>query len=365
MRRLILVGALAAAGSACQTTNRSGAAVKVTNGQETTDFPAVVAIQAGPNEGCTATFINDSMALTAAHCVVDFHNGNHQFPKSDAGFTPDAVFVDDRFFPFLQGNGVLPGGDAFDIAVVVFGDGAAAASGVTSFPSIARTFPGVGQTVTVVGFGLTDFNDNNSADGKKHFGQTVIQTAGNGSITTTGPCGPTSQTNISGVAPGDSGGPLLFNGEIIAVVSNGACINGTLLDKFTATTHATAQALLAKALASQQGKSQNPPPGGSGQLCGNATQNTQVCIDASRTVVSITSVQSGQTASYDASPSPSQSLPGATSFSGVANLGFVAGMSASTQVAFVVDESNGQARLFFNLGSGFLPWPGSGTFSVQ
>ena len=163
---------------------------------------------------------------------------------------PDEVFVSDQVFPVLTPQGgILPGADGLDLAVVRFGAGAGAAAGVVQYPKLAATLPAVGTPVTLVGFGLTDANDQGSNPTvAKHFGHNEVATVAHDVIGIVGPCAASTTTTVSATAPGDSGGPLVTGDyPVLGVVSSGLCKNGSMSSKYTAVTDAYAKSLLARA----------------------------------------------------------------------------------------------------------------------
>lgn len=343
----------------CRTLSSGGSDIKVTNGIEATGFSAVVKLQSGPNTLCTGTFLNDSTVLTAAHCVKTWRAGDHSYPRVGS-YTPDAVYTSEQFFPFMLADGrVLPGATPYDLAVVVFGAGAGTEARVAEYPKLA-TFPGVGAPVTVIGYGLTDSEDvNSNPDRRKHVGQNVIAAAGNGGMTVVGPCRASNATNTSAVASGDSGGPLLVSTySIIAVASSGGCVNGTQRTEYASATNSIARSLLAQAGITSGGGQVG------GQLCGAASQFTKVCINGPRTVVTIISVSTGQQAQYQVQQQQNSVLfPGGIAYLGVANLSHIQGMTASTQISFVV-HPNGTGRLYHMKSSGWAPFGNGGTFGL-
>lgn len=366
MRHLRALGLLSLVSlAACRTPGAEGeSGLKITNGQETSGYSAVVRLDAAATGGiCSGTFVDDETVLTAAHCIQAWHDGDRTYPRV-GGWVPDAIYYSPTYFQFQSGNAILPGGDRYDIAVIKYGAGAAAANGVEAFPKVASTFPGINTPVTLVGYGHTSLNDQSSnPEARKYTGTNTILTAGNGTITLTGPCAASNTTQVSVTAPGDSGGPLLFGDyTIVGVVSNGGCSGGQAFSNYTAVTHDFAKQILQQGSVATVGSGGGGGGGDGQKLCGKPTANTTVCIDANRTVVT---VRNNSEATYDVqSANPSASLPGATSYAGVANLSFISGFSPQTQVAFVVNASTAQGRLMYVAGNGWALWPGSGTFAV-
>lgn len=249
MRTALLLASLAVAG--CQH-ERASSDVKVTNGSPVQDgvWPEVVriktAIGAGATSYCSATFVSKTTLITAAHCV----DGVVTYDGVEAKEVVSHPF-DDLFLP----NGAFA--TSLDLAVVVFGSDVFPGG---SAIKVNRIAPVQDAPVTIVGFGKTDVDQPDSVvtAGKKHEGLNQILKVAQGEIIVVGTPGPSAdlaQGEFSNSAPGDSGGPLLFESSkaIVGVVSNGKVVTNQSGMKFKASYYADltsekSRALLCKAL---------------------------------------------------------------------------------------------------------------------
>jgi secreted trypsin-like serine protease len=198
LRRLAILVALA--GCATQTATAVGA---ITNGSADSGDPAVIGLVDDLGEvGCTATVIEAHTAITAAHCV--------------AGRVPlalRAVFGSDVATGTLidvSGAQVDPGFDpgtlANDLAVVTLRDESPAVA-----VAIAPADTTVGTIADSVGFGTTS---STATDGG-------TKRAGTVTISDVQPSELTAMPSPGQPCHGDSGGPLLIGGAIVAVASRG------------------------------------------------------------------------------------------------------------------------------------------------
>jgi len=209
--------------------------VKVTNGIEiaTTDYPSVVFIAAQTREGlanCTATFVNDSQAISAGHCVEGTSD------RSPALYLVEQTMVNgrpqmralakaqrwfrDAAYDINEGVGPL------DLAVINFPANSAPATS-----DIAVTDPQIDDELTIVGYGNNrNFVDSlgqlsGSGAGKKRVGTNVVgNVSEDGMIQFIGVPESFSDVEAGNYAlsgSGDSGGPLFIKGRLVGVTSGG------------------------------------------------------------------------------------------------------------------------------------------------
>lgn len=219
--------------------------LKITNGIAIaeTEYPAtIMLLRRYPQSSdqseflCSATFISDQDALTAAHCLEPYQ-----------GYAPTLVYVEFTTDPttgnkirrdkaiavsarkHTRNNGYEQG--PYDLAVVTFPAGTAPAiATISSAPFRSR------ETVTIVGFGISEthlVNGIQTGPGAmvKRKGTNIISNHRNGELVIQGTAVP--QKNLaagenSSSAPGDSGGSLYNSqGQLIGVVSGGEFEAGT------------------------------------------------------------------------------------------------------------------------------------------
>jgi|GEM_PF-1178364 len=213
---------------------------KVTNGLSASkEFPSVIMLQFNAGQGtsiCTGTFVNDSQVVTAAHCVYDILAARRtassmSFSKKKSDGT--SVRVAATRLEYHPAYTVTPGTlSNHDIAIVTFPRNSAPAT-----TPLYPTEPEVGQTFTIVGYGLNNYSYNSRGEqtgdgsGVKRKGQNQIAVIDNGMIkfyglpTSTDASTPLGVDSASG--SGDSGGPLLINGSLAATTSGGGLASGT------------------------------------------------------------------------------------------------------------------------------------------
>lgn len=197
MIRILLV---ALAGCAIQS---GTAAQPITNGSADLDDPAVVGLVDDLGQvGCTATVIEAHTAITAAHCV--------------AGRVPlalHALFGSDLATGrLIEVSGAQadpafdPGTLANDLALVTLREVSPAEPSAIATGALT-----IGATVTAVGFGTTA---STAADGG-------TKRAGTAQISDVQPAELTAMPAPAQPCHGDSGGPMLVGGAIVAVASRG------------------------------------------------------------------------------------------------------------------------------------------------
>ena len=183
--------------------------VKVTNGIDTDDYPAVVMlVNAEEATVCTGTFVTSATLLTAAHCLGHDKSGSLLF-----GDTPSIAAY------FTGAVGEEAALKPTDLAIVLFPPETAPA-----IQPLASTAAAAGDAVTLVGYGRS-IARRSETSGDKRFGTNRLEKIEGGFLQLTGVAAAT-----AGVAPGeraasakgDSGGPLLIDGAIVGVDSGGA-----------------------------------------------------------------------------------------------------------------------------------------------
>ena len=220
--------------AACGKDQEGQSKIKVTNGLEIdrSDYPSVVLLLLNGRSICTATFVNDSQVVTAAHCVAALRSSRPDIrlvePILDEnGQTRFQVrarakdFVVQGDYSLRENNGVNP----LDLAVVNFP--AHTAPGVRAISSYS---PEVDQEITIVGFG----NNKNSVDeagqqsgqgsGTKRVGRNFVAEKADGMITFAGLAEATEDIpagDWTASGSGDSGGPLFIRGRLAGITSGG------------------------------------------------------------------------------------------------------------------------------------------------
>ncbi len=228
--------------TACGKQEQQKSTTKLTNGIEvdSTGFPAVVLLMTPGANGpkiCTAFFVNEHQALTAAHCVKDLDQESPELyivnPASaavgSAAYEYKARALHVSIHPDYAPDSTQV--QASDLAVVDFPTGSAPAS-----LRVSRRSVSVNDPVVLVGYGNNEnFASSSTAQagvgaGVKRYGQNTIKTVQDGLLSLAG----LAKTKASvqkgqyvATGQGDSGSPLLFNGEPVALTVAGEIRQGS------------------------------------------------------------------------------------------------------------------------------------------
>jgi hypothetical protein len=194
------------------------------NGQiDTSDeYSPVVELKTGLST-CTGTFVSDNTLMTAAHCV----------NSSEPGGGLKAIIKGKGVVPIKTFVPATPDGKRRepkdDVAVVLFQDGLSDA-----WYSVSRVAPQVGEKITIVGFGQTDFIGNNEPDEKRRFGFNTITELADGGATIKYELGVNCQGSAIGTnamaGRGDSGGPVFTKSGLIGIINRGEISHETLIE---------------------------------------------------------------------------------------------------------------------------------------
>jgi hypothetical protein len=205
---------------------KGGSCFALVNGQLDVngDYSSVVVLKNG-RALCTGTFVSDNTLLTAAHCVT---------PSAPGGGL--RAVINGRTIPALQAIlSPIPEGreraPKDDVAVIIFEDGTS-----DTWFDLSRFPPKVGQRITVVGFGQTDFVGDNRSDEKRRYGENTISDLPDGGATikyelTVNDDGSAIGSDVM-TGRGDSGGPLFLGNGLLGIVSRGEgqINNGKLIE---------------------------------------------------------------------------------------------------------------------------------------
>jgi hypothetical protein len=171
-------------------------------GQPTNDLPAI-GYFTRPSGACTATLVAPRIALTAAHCIDYKTNENPPGHFGDVQFGTGRVrrVVATRSFSDTTEAGPK------DVGLLVLDD---TCSNAPAPINVGAAFPSRGTDIAIYGFGCTVESSvcrRGSGGGTKQ-----IVTAKMG--------------ETASLCPGDSGGPVLVNGQLVGINSGNVCWTG-------------------------------------------------------------------------------------------------------------------------------------------
>ncbi len=179
-------------------------AISIDNG----DYPAVVRIE--PN-GCTGTFIDHNLAITAGHCVCNKRRVNQHIEVETHYYKVKTL----RVFVHTHYNCQNPRVASNDIAILLFPDNSSPA-----IRYVAKQKPKIGSNAILVGFGSSE----DSNYGVKKRGMNTIDSISYDYIylkdNSLDDSPPTPGFNTM-PKNGDSGGPLFVNDELVGTVTGG------------------------------------------------------------------------------------------------------------------------------------------------
>jgi len=215
---------------------------RIVNGEEATphEFPHAAFLFIDRSYYCTGSLINEEVVITAGHCtdgagVADIILGAHDHTANEA--SQQEIFADD----IITHPGWTPVNVDCDLGLLrFFGTPVTVNENVAPIP-LSTVEPAVDELVTMAGWGKIDDNPFTGVH------DTLMKTTDpvaddseaddyyNGSLPDGSPFAIDLSSKIcihydtSGTCNGDSGGPLMYNGELVGVTSFGSsagCTSG-------------------------------------------------------------------------------------------------------------------------------------------
>lgn len=188
--------------------------LKVVNGIERANIPAIVLLRDKMGAICTGTFLGDNVVLTAAHCMDASPTGG--MGLNDGTMPVAMVHLGVVGTPATKNTSPLK-----DVALLIF---KSAKSNV--WRKIASKPPTPGDKLMVAGYGQTDFVNDKPTDGRLRYGYNVIDALSPGTATLEYKSPRTTDNLGRGVESmsgrGDSGGPIISGDGIVALTSAGS-----------------------------------------------------------------------------------------------------------------------------------------------